>query len=135
MRKPEFPRPSVGDELIVYRAAGQHMPEETIPVRVSSMARFRITLEGIDGDTLPWWNLEYDVRNQKIWNRRYGYETHELHTPETLEYKLKQRAVNEFLRENELWVYRFRGALRKKVDEDPLAFANLLKEWIGEETI
>lgn len=133
--KPEFPRPSVGDELIVYRSAKRHRPEERTPVRVKAMARFRVTLEGPDGEQLPWWAQEYDIRTQKIWDDRKRLEGMELHTSETLEYKLKQKAADAFLSEHGLRTYTMQGALGKKVKEDPLAFVNLLKEWIGEETI
>lgn len=87
------------------------------------------------GETLPWWNRKYDIRIQKIWDKRYSYEAWEVHTPETLEHKLRQKAVDAFLSEHGIRTYEMRGALRKKVDEDPLAFVNLLKEWAGEETI
>lgn len=135
MAKPEFPKPSVGDELIIYRGATRLQPEERTPVRVAAVARFRITLEGIDGEKLPWWNQEYDIRTQRIWDKRYSYQPLELHTPETLAYKLKQAAVEAFLSEHGFRTYEMRGALRRKVDADPLAFVNLLKEWIGEEPI
>lgn len=135
MAKPEFPRPSVGDELILHKRAVRNQPEQKVPVRVTAVARFRITLECIDGEKLPWWNQEYDIRTQKIWDKRYSYEAWEVHTPETLEYKLKQGAVHDFLVEHGIRTYRMRGALRKKVDEDLLTFVNLLKEWAGEETI
>jgi hypothetical protein len=133
--RPEFTRPSVGDELILFKRAVRTQPEQRIPVRVIGVARFRVVLEGIDGERLPWWGQEYDIRSQKPWDKRWSYEAWELHTPETLAYKLKQKQVEAFMSEHGIRTYTLRGALRKKVDADPLAFVNLLKEWIGEETI
>lgn len=134
MSRPEFPKPSVGDELIVYRPAGRYTSEEKVPVRVKAMARFRVTLEGPDGEDLPWHAREFDIRSQLLWDASRR-DNRELHTPETLEYRFAEKRVEGFLQEHGLYVYQFRGALRKKVNEDPRAFVNLLLRWIGEEEI
>lgn len=133
--RPEFPRPSAGDELIVYKQATRNQPETRLPVRVAAVARFRITVESLDGEGLPWYLTEFDVRSQCIWDKRFGREGYELHTADTLAYKLKQRAVDAFLMEHQIQTYHFRGALRKALDADPLAFVNLLLRFAGEDEI
>lgn len=135
MSAPEFTKPSVGDELILYKRALRTQPEQRVPVRVTAVARFRFTVEGIDGEKLPWWQHEWDFRSQKIWDARFGYEAWEVHTAETLAYKLLQRQVDAFYTEHQIQTYHFRGALRKAIDADPLAFANLLLRFAGEDEI
>lgn len=134
MSKPEFPRPSVGDELIVFEQATRYREERVTPVRVRKMARFRVELEGLDGEDLREYTREFDIRDQLLWNvsRRDGRK---LHTAETLAYWRKQKAVEGVFREHGIQIYRFRGALRKATDADPLAFANLLLRFAGEDEI
>lgn len=135
MSAPEFTKPSVGDELIIYKQATRFQPEQRIPVRVAAVARFRITVEGADGEALPWYLEEFDVRSQTIWDKRYHREGWELHTAETLAYKRLQSKVEAFYREHRIQTYHFRGALRKAIDADPVEFVNLLLRFAGEDEI
>lgn len=89
MSKPEFPRPSVGDELIVFEQATRYREEKVIPVRVRKMARFRVELEGLDGEELPWYAQEFDIRNQLMWDVS-PRDGRTLHTAETLAYWRKR---------------------------------------------
>lgn len=140
MSKPEFPRPSVGDELIVVRRGSRNHPREIISVRVKAVARFRITLEGPDGECLPWMYAEIDIRSRYPWTKtrsdRIGAgPEYRLHTPETLAYDDRVHVADEYLREHSFQTYQFRGTLRKAYDEDPLGFVNLLRRFAGEEEI
>jgi hypothetical protein len=141
MGKPEFPRPSVGDELIVVVYPTRHSKRQEIPVRVKAMARFRIELEGLDGEALPWMYLEFDIRTQHVWGGRYtssrsfGSRSERIHTPETLAYERREDAADEYLRENRVWVHDLRDGLRTAVEADPVGFANVLRRFEGLEEI
>lgn len=142
MSKPEFTRPSVGDELIILEPEMRRQPRTETPVRVIAVARFRIVLEGADGEPLPWDQREFDVRTQRVWTTSRsdrlssGYRgSPELHTAETLAYRDRMNMVNEFLREHGLRDYELRGSLRKAYEADPVEFVNVLLRFAGEEEI
>lgn len=143
MSKPEFPRPTPGDELIIHVPETRYRDETNVPVRVVSVARFRITVEHADGEPLRYLSDEFDIRTQGEWQSRPSDRAYsnlsgpELHTPETLAYKRRVRAVDEYLRVRvvRLHPWNLRGSLRKAYDADPVGFINALRRFSGEDEI
>lgn len=139
-REPEFPKPSPGDMLVIRRRAVRNREEEIIPVRVKAMARFRVTLEGPDGEKLPWMYEEFDVRTRSVWassrddrpTRHGGYT---LHTAETLKWDDRKHAADAYLSEQRLTLWDLRGSLRKAIEADPIGFVNALRRFEGLEEI
>lgn len=140
-REPEFPKPSPGDMLVIRRRATRNREEEIIPVRVKAMARFRITLEGPEGEKLPWMYEEFDIRTRSVWNtsrddrptRSGGGYT--LHTAETLKWDDRKFAADAYLSEQRLTLWDLRGSLRKAIEADPVGFVNTLRRFEGLEEI
>lgn len=104
MSAPEFPRPQAGDEFVVFHRKTRYREEQVIPVRVKAMARFRITLEGPEGEDLPWMYQEFDVRTQRVWgaykdDRPTSHGGYELHTAETLKWADRERGREVSVRE------------------------------------
>lgn len=130
-REPEFPRPSVGDMFVVRRRAVRGRDEEIIPVRVKAMARYRITLEGPEGEKLPWMYEEMDIRTRTPWDGLDRRPEYKLHTAETLAWEDRKCAADRYLRDAELRPWNLRGSLRKAVDADPIGFVNLLRRFEG----
>lgn len=141
MSKPEFPRPTPGDELIIHVPKTRYRDETEVPVRVVSVARFRITVEHADGEPLRYLPNEFDLRTQGEWQSRPSDRAYshrggpELYTAEALAYMRRARAVDEYLRENGLHIWNLRGALRKAYDADPVGFVNALRQFAGEDGI
>jgi hypothetical protein len=138
--EPEFPRPSVGDTFIVRRRADRFRDEEIIPVRVKAMARFRVTLEGPEGEKLPWRYEEFDIRTQAVWgsdrdDRPTQHGGYKLHTAETLQWEDRKRAADRYL--SECWAHTFeiRGSLKAAIKRDPIGFVNALRRFEGLEEI
>lgn len=139
-REPEFPKPSPGDMLVVRRPASRGRDEEIIPVRVKAMARFRVTLEGPEGEKLPWMYQEFDIRTRSVWStsredrptRHHGYT---LHTAETLKWDDRKRAADAYLSGQRLTLWDLRGSLRKAIEADPVGFVNTLRRFEGLEEI
>lgn len=135
-KEPEFPRPSVGDELILVtygRNAGQAR------VRVTKMARFRLEVEGVE-EPLVWYQKEWDIRTRGAWDTRYesrsyGHRSPRLHTPETLAWETRLTAAEEYLRERGTPVFGLRGPLFKAAGADVVGFANALRRFEGLEEI
>jgi hypothetical protein len=139
-RKPDFPKPSPGDTFVVVQRASKYREEQVIPVRVRAMARFRITLEGPDGEDLPWMYQEFDIRTRAVWgayrdDRPTSHGGYRLHTQETLLWEDRKRAADRYLSEQRLHLWELRGSLRKAVDADPIGFVNTLRRFEGLEEI
>ena len=137
---PEFPRPSAGDELIVVVPGGRYRERREILVRVEAIARFQITLEGVDGEELAWDLRKFDVRNRGLWgsyrNGSFGSARNpELHTRETLAYAKRLDRIHVYLQERRVWTRDLGGPLREAVNKDPLGFANVLRRFEGLEEI
>jgi hypothetical protein len=138
--RPEFPRPKAGDELIVVEYATRYRGRTETPVRVKAVARFRITLEGIDGEKLPWSIEEFDLRTQGVWStsrsdRMMNRRGPRLHTAETLAYENRAKAAEEYMLVNCLRTYEMRGTLGKAAEADRVGFVNALRRFEGLEEI
>lgn len=138
--EPEFPRPSVGDMLVIVKRKSRYREEEIHQVRVRAMARFRITLEGPDGEDLPWMYQEFDIRTQSVWgshrdNRPTSHGVYKLHTAETLKWEDRKRAVDAYLREQRVHLWEMRSSLGKAAEGDPIRFVNALRRFEGLEEI
>lgn len=139
-REPEFPRPQPGDEFVVVQRASKYRDEMIAPVRVRAMARFRITLEGPDGEDLPWMYQEFDIRTRSVWgsnrdDRPTSHGGYRLHTAETLKWEDRKRAADAYLSEQRLHLWDLRGSLGKAVKDDPIGFVNALRRFEGREEI
>lgn len=139
-KEPEFPKPSPGDTFVVVRRKDRYREEEIIPVRVRAMARFRITLEGPEGEDLPWMYQEFDIRTRAVWgshrdNRPTSHGGYKLHTEETLAWDDRKRAADRYLSEQRLHLWDLRGSLGKAIKEDPIGFVNALRRFEGLEEI
>lgn len=135
-KEPEFPRPSPGDEFVVVQRASKYREEMIPPVRVRAMARFRITLEGPDGEELPWMYQEFDIRTRSVWgshrdDRPTSHGGYRLHTAETLKWEDRKRAADEYLREQRVHLFELRGSLGKAIKEDLIGFVNVLRRFEG----
>lgn len=139
---PKLPRPSVGDRLVVRRRAvrARKQDEEIIPVRVKAVARYRVTLEGPEGEKLPWMYEEFDLRSGAPWTssrsdrptRSSGYR---LHNSETLEWEDRRDRAEAYLTESDLRLWSLRGPLRKAAEADFIGFVNALRRFEGLEEI
>lgn len=139
-REPEFPRPQPGDEFVVVRRATRYREETVVPVRVRAMARFRITLEGPDGEDLPWMYEEFDIRTRSVWgsnrdDRPTSHGEYRLHTAETLKWEDRKRAADAYLSEQRLHLWELRGSLGKAIKDDLIGFVNTLRRFEGLEEI
>lgn len=139
-REPEFPRPQPGDEFVVVQRAGKYRDEMIAPVRVRAMARFRITLEGPDGEDLPWMYQEFDIRTRSVWgshrdDRLTSHDGYRLHTAETLKWEDRKRAADAYLSEQRLHLWELRGSLGKAIKDDLIGFVNTLRRFEGLEEI
>jgi hypothetical protein len=134
--KPDLGRPRVGDELILYRRKGRSYPALRQTVRAKAVARFRVTLEALEGeDQVPWYLREFDLRSGRSWQNK-DWTGVELHTEDTLAYQMRERAAEAALAEYGLyWRTDLRGALKRAADADLVAFANLLRRFAGEDEI
>jgi hypothetical protein len=120
----------VGDELIIYRSSSKIQTEETIKARVRAMARFRVTLEGLDGEDLPWMYAEFDIRTRQAWDQKRTWP-YKLHTPETLAYEARERQARAYLWKNRLRELEWSSSLRAAYTADPLGFVNTLRRFEG----
>lgn len=137
---PELPKPSPGDMLVVRQKAARYREESIIPVRVKAVARFRITLEGPEGEKLPWMYEEFDIRTRAVWgshrdDRPTSHGGFRLHTAETLKWEDRRDAAEAYLRENRLHLWDLKSTLRKAVEADFLGFVNTLRRFEGLEEI
>jgi hypothetical protein len=135
--KPEFPRPTVGDELILVTPGNRHREQRTENVRVRKMARFRITLEGPDGEDMPWHSSDFDIRTRAPWTdtppsqrtSRSGEGV--LHTAETWAWTQRESAASAYLSESGVHTFELRGTLSKAAQADQVGFANALRRFEG----
>lgn len=139
-KEPEFPRPEPGDEFVVVQRATKHRKEMIQPVRVKAMARFRITLEGPDGEKLPWMYEEFDIRTRSVWgshrdDRPSSHGGYRLHTAETLKWEDRKHAADAYLSEQRVYLFELKGSLGKAIKEDPVGFVNVLRAFEGLEEI
>lgn len=134
MSKPEFPRPSVGDELILVKPRTRISPQAVIPVRVRAMARFKVTLETPDGEDLPWYAREYDIRSRAPWSST-GRPERRLHTAETWAWQQREDEADAYLSEARLFVHGVKGGLGKAITADKVGFVNALRRFEGLEEI
>jgi hypothetical protein len=141
IRKPEFLRPSVGDELIIRETKTRYRPETRTRVRVAAVACFRVVLEGADGEKLPWNQEEFDIRTRTPWEHRASnraisrVSSVRLHTEETLAWTLRKEAADRYLNAQHLSLWDLRGSLRKAINADPVGFVNVLRRFEGLEEI
>lgn len=141
MPKPDFPRPSVGDELLlvtsraVYEGGGRTFRTETKTVVVHKVARFKVTVRPVDWDGLEYWLQEYDLRTQGAWGDPRSPVESCLHTEETWAYRVRETAADLYLRESGALVHSLRGTLHKAAREDTVGFANALRRFEGLEEI
>lgn len=126
----KFPKPRVGDELILFTPRARNRPEETATVRVKAVARFRVTLEGPEGEKLPWYLEEFDLRTGRAWSSR-DWSQGQLHTADTLAQQQKMSAVDRYLGANDFAPYRLSSSLRRAYEADPVGFANVLRRFEG----
>lgn len=133
-KAPEFPRPQQGDLLIVRTPKTRFRDEETTQVRVRAMARFRVTLEGVDGEKLPWMIEEFDIRTRAPWAVS-GTCAYRLHTAETLKWADRKDAADRYLRESGVHLFNLRGSFKQAVNADPVGFVNALRRFEGLEDI
>lgn len=129
--KPELSKPSVGDELLLFIPKDRANAERVMTVTVTAMARFRITLKGPEGEPLPWYMEEFDVRTGQPWDKTRGYSGAELHTPETLAYKRRATAAADYLYETQIHPSSLRGTLGIAAQKDRLGFVNALRRFEG----
>lgn len=139
-KEPEFPRPEPGGTFVIRQKKSRYRTEEIIPVRVRAMARFRVTLEGPEGEDLPWMYQEFDIRTRAVWgahrdNRPTSHGGYRLHTAETLKWEDRKDAADRYLSEQRVHLFELRGSLGKAVDADPIGFVNLLRRFEGLEEI
>lgn len=140
-KEPEFARPEVGDELVIVHPGGRYQEEKITPVRVVSVGRFKITVEGLSGSALPMRSTEFDIRDRKSWataaERKYSrQDVEQLFTAELLAWRDRRSAANRYLRESGLpWVTSLKGTLRAAVEADPIGFVNTLRRFEGLEEI
>lgn len=126
--------------LVVVQRANRYREEQIIPVRVKAMARFRVTLEGPEGEKLPWMYEEFDIRTRSVWStsqddrptRHHGCT---LHTAETLKWDDRKRAADAYLSERRVHLFELQGSLRKVIAADPIGFVNTLRRFEGLEEI
>lgn len=128
--KPELPRPSMGDELLLVLPKDRANEERTLTVTVVAMARFKVTLAGPDGERLPWYLEEMDIRTGESWDKGRGMGAR-LHTPETLAYKRRETAVNNYLYETRIHVHSLGSTLGKAALNDKIGFVNALRRFEG----
>ncbi len=133
MAKPEFPKPSPGDELIIVTPRTRLTEQKITPVRVRAMARFKVTLEGPDGENLAWYQREYDIRTQSAWDR--DHSSGRLHTAETWEWERRENAADAYLSETRLHTWGVKGTLGKAIAADKVGFANAVRRFEGLEEI
>lgn len=126
----KFPKPRVGDELILFTPRTRNRPEETATVRVKAVARFRVTLEGPEGEKLPWYLEEFDLRTGRAWSTR-DWTHAQLHTADTLARQQKMSVADDYLREHQIWLPNLRGALGTAARQDPVGFVNALRRFEG----
>lgn len=137
---PELPKPSPGDMLVVRQKAARYREESIFPVRVKAVARFRITLEGPEGEKLPWMYEEFDIRTRAVWGSRRDdrptvHGGYRLHTAETLKWEDRRDAAEAYLSENRLHLWDLKSTLRKAVEADFIGFVNTLRRFEGLEEI
>lgn len=141
MPKPDFPRPSVGDELLlvtsraVYEGGTRTFRTEMVRVVVHKMARFKVTVRPVDWDGNEYRLREYDIRTQSGWGGDRYSGGGELHTEETWTHKLRKDAADKYLQESGVSAWGLRGTLRKGAREDTVGFANALRRFEGLEEI
>jgi hypothetical protein len=140
MDKPEFPRPSVGDELIIVTAETRYQPERITPVRVRTVARFKVTLENLDRSDRLCNEKEFDLRDRLPWatatERKYSRAGKpRLHTTETLAYGKREYAARAYLDGSGVHSMGIRGSLRTAFNADPIGFANALRRFEGLEEL
>lgn len=140
-QKPEFPRPSAGDELLIIRKATRYRPLEVKRVRVGHVARFRIMLKGLDGEDLPWGEREWDIRTRAPWNntppaKRTGSGSGvRLHTAETWAWQQRADAANAYMYEQHIFLSGMSGSLATAIRADLIGFVNVLRRFEGLEEI
>lgn len=135
---PEFPRPEPGDELVVVQPGNRYREEKITPVRVISVARFKIMVEGLSGERYP---DGFDIRDRKAWattaERKYNRsDVPMLYTAELLVWRDRRNAADRYLRKS--GVYRMsdlRGSLKQAVEADPIGFVNVIRRFEGLEEI
>lgn len=141
MDKPEFPRPSVGDELIIVTPGSRYREQRTENVRVRKMARFRIVLEGPDGDDRPWRSSDFDIWTRAPWTdvppsqrtSRSGEGV--LHTADTWAWTQRKSAASTYLSASGVHMFDLRSTLSKAARSDPVGFANALRRFEGLEDL
>lgn len=141
MLKPDFPRPSVGDELLrvtfraVYEGGARTFKTEAVRAVVHKMARFKVTVRPVDWDGNEYQLREYDVRTRRAWGGSRYSGGGELHTEETLAYLVRETAADKYLRESGVPTHSLQGTLRKAAREDTVGLANALRRFEGLEEI
>lgn len=141
MSKPEFPKPSVGDELLLvtarvhYEGGGWKFRTEVTPVVVHKMARFKVTVRPVDWDGNLYRLREYDIRTRSGWDASRTSGGGKLHTEETWTYTRRERTADAYLSESGALVFGLRGSLRAAARKDLVGFANALRRFEGLEEI
>ena len=140
-KEPEFARPEVGDELVVVRPGGRYQEEKITPVRVTAVARFKITVEGLNGERLSMTSTEFDIRDRKEWataaERKYSRQgVAQLFTADLLAWKDRKDTADRYRQESGLpWTSSLKGTLAQAVQEDPIGFINAIRRFEGLEEI
>lgn len=100
------------------------------------MARVKVTLEGPEGEGLPWYLTEFDVRTQTLYGSgtQPGHATY-FYTPEQWAWKQRETEADKYLYDAGLHRFQLRGSLARKVSEDPVEFVNMLRRFEGLEEI
>lgn len=148
MSKPEFPRPSEGDGLILEEfrhlgsGAGRVYRAEARTVIVHRVARFKVTVRPMDWDGNEYRLMEYDLRTQRGWTGSRDPDVGSrwrgtLYTPETWAYHRREVAANTYLTASGIHGVSFslKGSLRDAASKDVIGFANVLRRFEGLEEI
>jgi len=140
-KEPEFTRPEVGDELVVVQPGGRYQEEKITPVRVTAVARFKITVESLNGERLSMISTEFDIRDRKEWattaGRKYSRQgVAQLFNAELLAWRDRKLTADRYLQESGFYDFRdLKGTLRTAVDADPIGFVNAIRRFEGLEEI
>lgn len=121
-KRPAFPKPVVGDELLMIERG---RPDRT--VRVTEVYRHRLVVEGVVA-SVPWYMQEWDMRSQATWQGKGDAGT--IVTRAQHAWDLEARVARDHLKSLGLTSFDFRGPLGAVYSNDPVKLVQVIHDLI-----